>query len=251
MPFGLTNALVAFMDLMNRVFHPYLDQFVIVFIDDILVYSKNVDEHAMHLRIVLQTLRDRELYVKFSKCEFWLNEVVFLGHVISRAGIFVDPRKIEAIVSWEQSKNISKVRSFLGLIGYYRRFVEHFSLIAAPLTRLTKKGVKYDWSVDCEQSFQELKSRLTMAPVLTLPTLGVEYVVFSDASRQGLGCVLMQDSRVIAYTSRQLKKHETNYPTHDLELVVVVFALKIWRHYLYMETCRIFTGHKSLKYLLT
>ena len=227
------------------------DQFVIVFIDDILVYSKNVDEHVVHLRIVLQTLRDRELYAKFSKCEFWLNEMIFLGHVISGAGIFVDPKKIEAIVGWEQPKNVSEVRSFLGLAGYYRRFVEHFSLLATPLTRLTRKEVKYEWSDDCEQSFQELKSRLTMAPVLALPTPGVEYVIFSDASRQGLGCVLMQNGRIIAYASRQLKKHEANYPIHDLELATVVFALKIWRHYLYGETCRIFTDHKSLKYLLT
>ena len=165
MPFGLTNAPAAFMDLMNKVFHLYLDQFFIVFIDDILVYSKDVDKHTIHLRIVLQTLRDRELYAKFSKCEFWLNEVVFLGHVIGGAGIFVDRRKIEAIISWEQPKNVSEVRSFLGLARYYRRFVKYFSLIAAPLTRLTRKGVKYDWSVDCEQSFQELKSQLTMAPV--------------------------------------------------------------------------------------
>ena len=156
------------------------------------MYSKNVDEHAMHLRIVLQTFKDRELYAKFSKCEFWLNEVIFLGHVISGAGIFMDPRKIEAIVDWEQPKNVSEVRSFLGLAGYYRRFVERFSLLAAPLTRLTRKRVKYEWSDDCEQSFQELKSRLTMALVLALSIPGVEYVVFSDASRQGLGCVLMQ-----------------------------------------------------------
>ena len=128
---------------------------------------------------------------KFSKCEFWLNEVVFLGHVISGGGIFVDPKKIEAIVSWEQPKNVSKIRSFLGLVEYYRRFVEKISLIAVPLTRLTRKGVKYEWSDDCEQSFQELKSRLTMAPVLVLPTPRVEYVVFSDVSQQGLGCVLM------------------------------------------------------------
>ena len=163
----------------------------------------------------------------------------------------MDPKKIEAVVSWEQPKNVFEIRSFLGLDGYYRRFVEHFSLLVAPLTRLTKKRVKYEWSEDCEQSFQKLKSRLTMAPVLALPTPGVEYVVFSDASRQGLRCVLMQDGRVIAYASHQLKKHETNYPTHDLELAAVVFALKIWRHYLYGETCRIFTDHKSLKYLLT
>ena len=126
MPFGLTNAPAAFMDLMNRVFHPYLDQFVIVFIDDILVYSKNADEHVLHLRIVLQTLRDKQLYAKFFKCEFWLNKVVFLGHVVSGDGIFMDPRKIEAIVSWEQPKNIIKIRSFLGLASYYRQFVEHF-----------------------------------------------------------------------------------------------------------------------------
>ena len=129
--------------------------------------------------------------------------------------------------------------------------MEHFSLIAALLTRLTRKGVKYEWSDDCERSFQELKSRLTMAPLLVVPTPRVEYVVVSDTSRQRLGCVLMQDGRVIAYASHQLKKYETNYPTHDLELTAVVFALKIWRHYLYGETCRIFTDHKSLKYLLT
>ena len=121
------------------------------------------------------------MYAKFSKCEFWLNEVVFLGHVISGVGIFVDPTKIKTIVSWEKPKNVSEIRSFLGLAGYYRRFVEHFSLIAVPLTRLTRKGVKYEWSEDCEQSFQNLKSRLTMALVLALPTSGVEYVVFSDA----------------------------------------------------------------------
>ena len=135
-----------------------------------------------HLRIVLQTLRDRELYAKFSKCEFWINEVVFLGHVVSEDGIFMDPRKIEAIVKWEQPKNVFEVRSFLGLAGYYRRFVEYFSLIVAPLTRLTRKRVKYECNDDCEQNFQELKSRLTMAPVLALLTPGVEYMVFNDAS---------------------------------------------------------------------
>ena len=129
--------------------------------------------------------------------------------------------------------------------------MEHFSLITAPLTRLTRKGVKYEWDEKCEQSFQELKNRLITAPILVLPTAGERYVVFSDASRQGLGCVLMQNGKVIAYAFRQLKKHETNYPTHDLELAAVVFALKIWRHYLYGEICQIFTDHKSLKYLLT
>ena len=150
MSFGLTNASVAFIYLMNRVFHPYLDKFVIVFIDDILVYSKNADEHALHLRTILQTLRDKQLYAKFSNCEFWLNKVVFLGHIVLRDGIFMDSRKIKVIVSWEQPKNISKIRSFLGLAGYYRRFVKFFSLITTPLTRLTRKGVKFDWDDKCE-----------------------------------------------------------------------------------------------------
>ncbi|CAL9019528.1 unnamed protein product, partial [Prunus brigantina] len=140
---------------------------------------------------------------------------------------------------------------FLGLAGYYRRFVEGFSVIAAPLTRLTKKGVKFEWSDECEKSFTELKTRLTTAPVLTLPDDSGNFVIYSDASQQGLGCVLMQHGKVIAYASRQLKKHELNYPVHDLELAAVVFALKIWRHYLYGETCQIFTDHKSLKYLFT
>ncbi|KAJ4701711.1 Retrotransposon protein, putative, Ty3-gypsy subclass [Melia azedarach] len=251
MPFGLTNAPAAFMDLMNRVFHSYLDRFVFVFIDDILVYSQSREEHAQHLRVILQTLRDKQLYAKFSKCQFWLDRVAFLGHVISADGIYVDPQKVEAVVNWERPTNVTEVRSFLGLAGYYRRFVEGFSRIARPLTKLTRKNVKFEWIDDCEQSFQELKKRLTSAPVLTLPS-GIEgFVVYSDASRQGLGCVLMQHGKVIAYASRQLKKHELNYPTHDLELAAVVFALKIWRHYLYGPTCEIYTDHKSLKYLFT
>ncbi|WRX29416.1 Reverse transcriptase domain - like 10 [Theobroma cacao] len=162
MPFGLTNAPIVFVDLMNRVFHPYLDKFVIVFIDDILVYSKNDDEHAVHLRIVLQTLLERQLYTKFSKCEFWLKEVVFLGHVVSGAGIYVYPKKIEAILQWEQSRTVIEIRSFLGLAGYYRRFVQGFSLIATPLTHLTHKGVKYEWDDVCENRFQELQNPVNL-----------------------------------------------------------------------------------------
>jgi hypothetical protein len=251
MPFGLTNAPAAFMDLMNRVFQPYLDQFIVVFIDDVLVYSKDRVVHEQHLRTALQLLREKKLYAKFSKCEFWLNQVVFLGHVISGAGIEVDPQKIKAIVNWDRPRNVSEVRSFLGMAGYYRRFVEGFSKIAIPLTQLTHKQTKFRWSEECENSFQELKNRLVSTPILTLPTEGHEYVVYCDASIKGLGCVLMQDGKVIAYASRQLKPYEQNYPTHDLELAAVVFALKIWRHYLYGERCEIFTDHKSLKYIFT
>ena len=149
------------------------------------MYSKNTKEHVFHFRIVLQTLGDHQLYAKFSKYEFWLNKVVFLGHVVSRDGIFVDPRKLEVIVNWEQPKNITEIWSFLDLARYYRWFVEHFSLISAPLTRFTQKWIKFEWDEKCEQSFQELKNRLIIALVLTLPTIGAEYVVFSDMSRQG------------------------------------------------------------------
>uniref|UniRef100_A0A2N9H8A8 Reverse transcriptase domain-containing protein n=1 Tax=Fagus sylvatica TaxID=28930 RepID=A0A2N9H8A8_FAGSY len=153
MPFGLTNAPAVFMDLMNRVFHEYLDSFVIVFIDDILVYSKSQEEHEEHLRIVLQILRDKKLFAKLKKCEFWMDRVVFLGHVISRDGITVDPSKIEAVVNWVRPTNVSELRSFLGLAGYYRRFVEGFSCIATPLTRLTRKNAKFEWTNECERSF--------------------------------------------------------------------------------------------------
>ena len=200
-PFGLTNAPAAFMDLMNMVFSPYLDKFVIVFIDDILVYSGNLEEHAEHLRIVLQILRERQLYAKFSKCQFWLDKVAFLGHVILAEGISVDPQKIEAIVNWKPPTNVSKVRSFLGLAGYYRKFVEGFWKIAIPLTNLLNKDQKFEWSDTCQHSFEELRQRLTVTPVLALPSRKDGYVVYSDASRQGLGCVLMQDGRVIAYAS--------------------------------------------------
>ncbi|KAL0546695.1 hypothetical protein IC582_016607 [Cucumis melo] len=251
MSFGLTNAPAVFMDLMNRVFRVFLDTFVIVFIDDILIYSKTEAEHEEHLRIVLQTLRDNKLYAKFSKCEFWLKQVSFLGHVVSKAGVSVDPAKIEAVTGWTRPSTVSEVRSFLGLAGYYRRFVENFSRIATPLTQLTRKGAPFVWSKACEDSFQNLKQKLVTAPVLTVPDGSGSFVIYSDASKKGLGCVLMQQGKVVAYASRQLKSHEQNYPTHDLELAAVVFALKIWRHYLYGERIQIFTDHKSLKYFFT
>ena len=175
----------------------------------------------------------------------------FLGHIVSAEGIRVDPVKIEAIVNWKPPRNVTEVRSFLGLAGYYRRFVQGFSVIASSLTRLLWKGVKFEWDDKCQSSFERLKEILIEALVLIQPTSGRDYTVYSNASRIGLGCVLMQDGKVVAYASKQLKLHEQNYPTHDLELAAVVFALKIWKHYLYGEKCRIFTDHKSLKYLLT
>ena len=170
MPFGLTNAPAAFMDLMHRIFQPYLDQFVVVFVDDILIYSQSEWEHEYHLRIVLQLLRDHQLYAKFSKCEFWLTEVIFLGHVVSALGVSVDPEKVEAVMSWERPKSVFEIHNFLGLAGYYRRFIEDFSRIA--MTRLTRKEVKFEWNDRCEEAFQELKRRLTSAPILIVPDRG-------------------------------------------------------------------------------
>ncbi|XP_017633951.1 uncharacterized protein LOC108476287 [Gossypium arboreum] len=229
-----------------KIFQPYLDQFVVVFIDDILVYSKSETEHEQYLRIVLQILREKQLYRKLSKCEFWLTEV-FLGHVVSADGIRVDPKKIESILQCKVPRNALEVRSLLGLAGYYRRFVNGFSKIALPMTKLLQKNVLFVWSEKCQKSFKTLKQMLTEAPVLILLESGKDFVVYSDVALNGLGCVLMQSGKVIAYDSRQLKPHECNYPTHDLELAEVIFALKIWRHYLYDEKCYIYTAHKSLK----
>ena len=196
MPFGLTNALAAFMDLMHRVFQPYLDQFFVVFLDDTFIYSQSEREHEDHLRIVLQLLRDHQLYAKFSKCEFWLTEVRFLRHVVSASGVLVDPEKVEVMMSWERLKSVFEIRSFLGLAGYYRRFIEDFSQLTVPITRLTRKEVKFDWDNQCEEAFQVLKRRVTSAPILIVPKRGQGYTVYGDASKAGLGCVLMQYWRV-------------------------------------------------------
>nr|CAB3503748.1 unnamed protein product [Digitaria exilis] len=233
---GLTNAPAYFMYLMNSVFMSELDKFVVVFIDDILIYSKNEEEHAEHLGIVLQRLRDHQLYAKFSKCELWLESVKLLGHTVSKDGISVDP---------------TKFRSFLGLASYYPRFIPDFSRIAKPMTELLKKGVKFEWSDKCEEAFHTLRKHLTSALVLAQPDSTKPYDVYCDASGTGLGCVLMQEIRVIAYASRPLRPHEQNYPTHDLELAAVIHALKIWRHYLIGVPCNIYTDHKSLKYVFT
>ncbi|GJZ50655.1 reverse transcriptase domain-containing protein, partial [Tanacetum coccineum] len=243
MPFGLTNAPAVFMDLMNRVCKPFLDKFVIVFIEDILIYSKNKEEHKEYLRIILELHQKEKLYAKFSKCEFWLDSVQFLGHVINSQGVHVDPAKVEAIKSWSAPKSPTEVRQFLGLAGYYRRFIEGFSLIAKPLTKLTQKNKTYEWGEEEEEAFQLLKNKLCSAPILALPEGSEDFVVYCDASLKGYGAVLMQREKVIAYASRQLRTHEENYMTHDLELGV-------WRHYLYGVKCTVFTDHKSLQYIL-
>ncbi|GJR16329.1 putative reverse transcriptase domain-containing protein [Tanacetum coccineum] len=250
MPFGLTNAPAVFMDLMNRVCKPYLDKFVIVFIDDIHIYTRNKEEHANHLRIILELLKKEKLYAKFSKCDFWIRIVQFLGHLIDSQGLHVDPAKIEAVKNWTSPTTPTEIRQFLGLAGYYQRFIKDFSKIAKSLTELTQKNKKYIRGEYQETAFQLLKQKLCEAPILALPEGNDDFVVYCDASHQGLGAVLMQREKVIAYASRQLKPNEENYTTHDLELGAVVFALKIWRHYLYGTKCTVFTDHKSLQHIL-
>ncbi|KAF8106703.1 hypothetical protein N665_0135s0046 [Sinapis alba] len=211
------------MRLMNEVFQDYLDEFVIIFINDILIYSRSAEEHVRHLRLVLERLRDQKLFAKL--------------------------KKISTIKDWPRPTSVTEIRSFLGLAGYYRNFVQGFASISKPLTRLTGKGVAYEWSSETEEAFTKLKEALTSAPILALPKPNHPYIVYTDAYHVGLGCVLMQADKVIAYASRQLRKHEVNYPMHDLEMAAVVFALRIWRSYLYGERIQVFTDHKILKYL--
>ncbi|GJZ73894.1 putative reverse transcriptase domain-containing protein [Tanacetum coccineum] len=218
MPFGLTNAPALFINLINQVCKPYLDKFVIVFIDDILIYSKSEEEHAEHLKLILELLKKEELHAMCLKCDFWLSKVQFLGHVIDSEGIHVDPAKIESIKDWTSPKTPIEISSIS--------------------------------SEKPEAAFQILKQKLCSAPILSLPEGSKNFVVYCDASCKGLGAVLMQKEKVIAYASRQLKIHEKNYTTHDLELGAVVFALKMWRHYLYGTKCVVFTDQKSLQYIL-
>ena len=178
----------------------------------------------------MDTLRQHQLKAKLSKCHFWESKVKFLGHIVSSEGISVDPAKIEAIQNWKQPENVHDIRSFLGLAGYYRRFVKDFSRVALPLTTLTRKGVRFIWCDKCVVSFQRLKELLTHAPILVVPESNQDLVVYTDACGSGLGAMLMQKDRVVAYASRQLRPNEVRYPTHDLELAAIVFALKTWCH---------------------
>jgi hypothetical protein len=201
MPFGLTNAPTHFMYLMNKVFMEYLDKFVVVFINDILVYSRSEEEHEDHLRLVLQKFWDHKLYVKLSKCEFWLKQVTLLGHIVSKGGISMDSSKIQDVLSWNAAMSVGDIRSFLGLAGYYRRFIEGFSNISKPLSELLEKDKKFKWTPACESSFQEWKKRLTTAPILVMLDMEKSYSIYCDVPGQDLGCVLMQDDHVVAYDS--------------------------------------------------
>nr|GEY08311.1 retrotransposon protein, putative, Ty3-gypsy subclass [Tanacetum cinerariifolium] len=208
MSFGLTNAPAIFMDLMNRVCKPYLDKFVIVFIDDILIYSMNEQEHREHLKLILELFKREKLYAKFSKCEFWIRKVQFLGHVIDSHGIHVDPTKIESIKDWASPKTPTEIRQFLGLAGYYRRFIKGFSKIAKAMTKLTQKKVMFDWGDKQEATFKLLKQKLYSAPILDLPKGDEDFVAYCDASHKGLGVVLMQRKKTEAKKLENLRKED-------------------------------------------
>ncbi|XP_071933765.1 uncharacterized protein [Coffea arabica] len=249
MPFGLTNAPSTFMRLMNHVLRHFIGKFVIVYFDDILIYSRSEHEHLEHVRLVLETLRQARLYANLKKCTFCTNELVFLGYVVSSQGIKVDKSKIEAIEQWPTPTSVSDMRSFLGLAGFYRRFVKNFSTIAAPLTAVTKKDDKFHWGESQERAFHALKDTLTHAPVLALPNFHTTFEIECDASGVGIGAVLMQDKRPCAFFSEKLGGAALNCPTYDKELYALVRALETWQHYLRPREFVIHTDHESLKYL--
>jgi hypothetical protein len=248
-PFGPTNAPTIFMCLMNGISRNYMDKFVIVFLDDILIYSKSKEEHENHLRSMFQVLREHHLYAKLSKCYFYQKQIHYLGHIISEQGIVVYLEKIEAIRGWPTPRNVSNIRSFKGLSGYYRRFIVGFSKISHPITSLQKKGTKFEWTLKFEKNFNLLKELLTSAPVLNIVDPNESFVVYTDTCKEGLGGVLTQNGHVIGYESRKLKEHERNYATHDLELAAIVHSLRMWRHYLMGKKFELRTYHIGLKYL--
>jgi hypothetical protein len=249
MPFGLTNAPATFQSLMNDLFRPHLRKFILVFFDDILVYSKSWEDHLTHLHTVLKILADNTLFAKESKCRFGVTQVDYLGHVISNQGVSVDPTKIQAVVEWPTPTTAKGVRGFLGLAGYYRKFIRHFGGIAAPLTRLlTKDG--FQWSAEADLAFQRLKEALTQSPVLRMPDFSQRFMVECDASGIGIGAILSQQNQPMAYFSEALKGSSLTLSTYEKEMLAIVKAIRKWRPYLLGKPFTVRTDQRSLKYLL-
>jgi transposase InsO family protein len=252
MPFGLTNAPATFQGLVQDILRPYLDKFVIVYIDDILIYSKGEEEHTRHVRQVLKLLRQNKMYGKIPKCEFFKEAVEYLGHIISSKGIATDPKKVETVQAWPQPTNIKELQSFLGLCNYYRRFIADYSKVAAPLTDLTHKDTPYEWSPKAKEAFEELKERMTQTPILVIPDPELPFTVTTDASDFAVGAVLSQDQgqgpQPVAFTSRKMNPAERNYAAHEKETLAIMHALAKWRVYLEGRRFRVYTDHATLQH---
>jgi hypothetical protein len=228
MSFGLANAPSTFMRLMNHVLRVFIGKFVVVYFDDILVYSKDLNEHILHLRYVFDVLKCEKLYANFKKCTFCMEKVVFLSYIVSTKGIEVDEEKVKAIKEWPTPKSITEVRSFHGLASFYQRFVKDFSTMVAPLTEVIKKNVGFHWRADQENAFATIKERLCSTPVLALPDFNKTFEIECDASRIWIGAILMQDRRPIAFFSEKLSGASLKYPTYDKKLYTLVRALETW-----------------------
>ena len=255
MPFGLTNAPATFQRLMNEVLREHLDDFVTVYLDDILIFSKSDDEHARHLQWVLGKLREHGLFAKRTKCAFGLDSVEYLGHVVTAEGISPDPAKIEAITTWPAPTDVQELRVFLGMANYYQRFVPRFAHIAAPLTELLRKDAAWTWGSAHAEAFEELKHRLSTAPILLVPDFSLPFQVGTDASQFAIGAELQQDQgkgmQPVQYYSRKLNSAERNYHTGERELLAIVAACKRWRPYLAGKENTVLTDHKPLTAIYT
>jgi hypothetical protein len=251
MPFGLTNAASTFMRLMNEVLRPFIGLYVVVYFDDILIYSKSMEEHLEHLRAVFDALRAARLFGNMDRCTFCMQCVLFLGYVVTLQGIKVDSSKVEAIQGWPTLTTVTQIQSFLGLAGFYRRFVRDFSSIAAPLHELTKKGVYFAWGPTQEEAFNTLKDKLTHAPLLQLPDFQKVFELECDASGIGLGVVLLQKGKLVAYFGEKLSGASLRYSTYDKELYALVCTLQTWQHYLWPHGFIIHSDHEALQHIRT
>jgi hypothetical protein len=247
MPFGLTNAPSTFQGLMNSIFNPFLRKFVLVFFDDILIYSKSWEDHVRHVDKVLQLLKEKQLYAKPSKCFFGVKEVEYLGHIVSHEGVKVDPNKIKAMMDWQIPKTLKNIRGFLGLTGYYHKFVRHYGRITTPLTTLTKKDA-FSWTPEETKAFEQLKEVMCKAPVLTTPDFTKTFIVECDALGNGIGVVLMQEGRPLDFESRPLKGKDLHKPIYEKEMMAILHALKKWHPYLIGRHFKVKIDHDSLKY---